>query len=264
MDRTVRNILALVIGLTIGGYCAYALAKNPIDDQCPQHVVWGAPQIKQEGNNQYICRTGYAVNYNYTTKVSYFAVESIRADQLVKNAARKDDFREDPQVPPQYRATLKDYQGSGYDRGHMAPAADLTYSPVAMSESFFLTNMMPQVPGNNRGIWKYLEEYTRFWAQKHNHVYAITGTLYDASKPIPTIGNNVMVPQYVYKIVIDPNRAKAIAFMFPNMKLDPKDMEKYIVSISEIEQYTGIDFNPMIPAQLKGIETTRSTLAEWQ
>ena len=87
MDRTVRNILALVIGLTIGGFCAYALA-NPIDDHCPQHVVWGAPQIKQEGNNQYICRTGYAVNYNYTTKVSYFAVESIRAEQLVKNADR--------------------------------------------------------------------------------------------------------------------------------------------------------------------------------
>ena len=98
---------------------------NGIDDKCPQVVIWGAPQIINEGNNQYICKSDYAINYDYKTKVAYFVVEHITKDEIaVKSASRKDDFREDTEVPVEYRATLKDYTGSGLDRGHMAPAAD--------------------------------------------------------------------------------------------------------------------------------------------
>ena len=139
----------------------FLATANPIDDHCPQHVLAGAPQIKQEGNNQYLCRMGYAVNYNYVTKVPYFVVERITANHLGGNASRKDDFREDPEIPAAHRATLHDYVSSGYDRGHIAPAGNFTYDTKAMSESFFLSNMMPQVPGNNRGIWRNLEQYTR-------------------------------------------------------------------------------------------------------
>ena len=251
----------VALNLVIWGFVAYEVRANPIDDACPQHVVWGAPQIKVEGNNQYLCRMGYAVNYNYTTKVAYFVTETIRPEQLVKTTARKDDFREDPEVPQQYRATLKDYQGSGLDRGHMAPAADFTYSVQAMSESFFLTNMMPQSPGNNRGIWKYLEENTRYWAQTHGQVYVITGTYFGEGSKV--MGNQVGVPSHVYKIIIDPARNQMLAFMFPNIKLDPKTMEQYIVSVSEIEAVTGINFSPAIPPQLQGIEQVRAKLSDW-
>lgn len=253
MKKIILGVISLWASLVLA---------NPIDQYCPQHVVWGAPQVAKEGNNQYLCRTGYAVNYNYATKVSYFAVESIKPEQLVKNAARKDDFREDPEVPAQFRSTLKDYVGSGYDRGHMAPAADLTFSEQAMSESFFLTNMMPQAPGNNRGIWKYLEEMTRYWATLHGQLYVITGTYYGQGSSY--IGNNVAVPSHVYKIIIDPKRNKVIAFMFPNVKLDPRTIEDYIVSISDIEGLTGINFSPAIPAQLHSLEKTKSKLTDWQ
>lgn len=242
---------------------SYEVNANPIDDSCPQHVVWGAPQIKVEGNNQYLCKLGYAVNYNYTTKVSYFVAEHLIATNLVKNTARKDDFREDTSIPTQYRATLLDYQGSGLDRGHMAPAANFTYAHNVMSESFFLTNMMPQVPGNNRGIWKYLEEYTRYWAQKRGDLYIITGTIYDKSPP-KIMGNGVKVPPYLYKIVIDANRGQSISFMFPNEKLDPKTMEQYIVSIGEIEDYTGINFSPLLPAKLQALEKNRGIMKDWE
>ena len=252
MKRIITTFLALF---------ATAVLANPIDQVCPQHVVWGAPQIYQEGNNQYLCRSGYAVNYNYATKVPYFVVETIRGDQLVKAAGRKDDFREDPEVPAQYRQTLKDYVGSGYDRGHMAPAADFTYSAQAMSESFFMTNMMPQNPGNNRGIWKYTEELTRYYAQKYGQVYVITGTFFDATSPV--FGNNVRVPTYVWKVVIDPRNVRAIAFLYPNQKLDPKDIEKYIVSIAQLEQYTGINFSPALPAQYQGMEQVKANLKDW-
>ena len=251
--------LNIVIWSFVGWQVVHA---NPIDDVCPQHVVWGAPQVKQEGNNQYLCRNGYAVNYNYATKVAYFVTEVIRPENLVRSAQRKDDFREDPEIPAQYRVTLKDYVGSGYDRGHMAPAADFMASVQLMSESFLLSNMMPQNPGNNRGIWKYTEEMTRFWVQKYNTpMYVITGTIFDQSSPV--FGNNVRVPTYVYKIVIDPKNLRTIAFLYPNQKLDPKTIEQYVVSIGEIEDFTGINFSPKLPAQYQALEKNRAVYKEW-
>jgi endonuclease G len=185
-----KKFLAVVLMLF-----ASIVSANDIDTKCKQHVIYGAP-VKAEGNNQYLCRIGYAVNYNYATKVPFYVVEHITTDHLVKNAARKDDFREDPEVPVQYRQTLADYTGQGYDRGHVAPAADMTFDAKAMSESFFLTNMMPQVPGNNRGIWKYLEENIRYWVQVKGEVYVITGTLFEGQ---PKMMNKVTVPSHVYK-----------------------------------------------------------------
>jgi endonuclease G len=247
--------------LALSLFCTLASA-NPIDDSCPQHVVWGAPQIAQEGNNQYLCRAGYAVNYNYATKVAYFVTEVIRPENLTRSAARKDDFREDPEIPAQYRVTLKDYVGSGYDRGHMAPAADFMASVQLMSESFLLSNMMPQNPGNNRGIWKYTEEMTRYWVQKYNTpMHVITGTIY--TQPYTTFGNNVFVPSHLWKIVIDSKNLRSIAFLYPNQKLDPKEIEKYVVSISEIEQYTGINISPALPPQYQQLEKVRANYKDW-
>jgi endonuclease G len=215
---------------------------NPIDDKCKQHVWQGAP-VKAEGNNQYLCRIGYAVNYNYNTKVAHYVVEHVTVDHLVKNAPRKDDFREDPEVPAQHRQTLADYTGMGFDRGHVAPAADMTFDAQAMSESFYLTNMMPQVPGNNRGIWKYLEENVRYWAQVKGEVYVITGALFEGQ---PKMMNKVAIPSHVYKIVIDPKTGKQIAYLFINEKLDPKLIDNYSVSVELIEQKTGINFSPLL------------------
>lgn len=234
---------------------------NAIDVNCPNQVVWGAPQIAVEGNNQYLCRTGYAVNLNYKTKIPYFVVEHITAGELNQGVKRKDDFREDSEVPSEHRVTLKDYTGSGYDRGHMAPAADFTYDTKVMSESFLLTNMMPQNLGNNRGIWKFLEELTRSWTVKYKEVYVITGTIYDESSV--TIGNGVGVPSFVYKIIIDPVHQKSISFKFPNIKLDPKDIENYIVTIADLEAITGINFDPNLPNSAERLELTKASLKDW-
>jgi len=221
---------------------ASLVSANPIDDKCKQHVWQGAPVLK-DGNNQYLCRIGYAVNYNYNTKVAYYVVEHVTVNNLVKNAPRKDEFREDPEVPAQHRQTLADYTGMGFDRGHVAPAADMVFDAKAMSESFFLTNMMPQVPGNNRGIWKYLEENVRYWAQVKGEVYVITGALFEGQ---PKMMNKVSIPSHVYKIVIDPKTGKQIAYLFTNEKLDPKLIDNYAVSVATIEQKTGINFSPLL------------------
>lgn len=241
-----KKLLLIILMLPL-----FAFA-NGIDDKCAQHVIYGAP-IAQEGNNQYLCRTAYAVNYNYKTKVATYVVEHITLDHLTKSAARKNDFREDPEVPVEYRSTLEDYAKSGFDRGHMAPAADMTYNVTAMSESFYLTNMMPQVPGNNRGVWKYLEEYTRFWVQNKGEVYVITGTIFGDT---PKMMKSVAIPEFVYKIVIDPKSGKQIAYLFSNEKLDPNLIDNYAVSVADIESYTGINFSPKLPANLMNSEKT--------
>lgn len=250
--------LFLIALLFVG---APAVHANAIDINCPNQVVWGAPQIAVEGNNQYLCRAGYAVNLNYKTKIPYFVVEHITAGELNQGVKRKDDFREDSEVPSEHRVTLKDYTGSGYDRGHMAPAADFTYDTKVMSESFLLTNMMPQNSGNNRGIWKFLEELTRSWTVKYKEVYVITGTIYDESSV--TIGNGVGVPSFVYKIIIDPVHQKSISFKFPNIKLDPKEIENYIVTIADLEAITGINFDPNLPNSAERLELTKASLKDW-
>jgi endonuclease G len=250
-----KLVLALFLLFSI------SVLANPIDDKCPQVVIWGAPQIAKEGDNQYICKSDYALNLNYKTKVAYFVVEHITNDEISsKSASRKDDFREDPEVPTQYRVTLNDYKGSNLDRGHMAPAADFVSDAKLMSESFFLSNMMPQNQGNNRGIWKSTEEQVRVWAAKAD-IYAITGTHFDEGYKI--MGNNVGIPTHVYKIVIQPANNRMIAFWYPNEKLDPKQIAKYVVSVSDIESKTGIDFSPSIPEDLKPLETVIANYEDW-
>lgn len=238
-----------------------AVMATPIDIKCPTHVIWGAPQIPTEGNNQYLCRTEYAVNLNYKTKVPYYVVEHIMANEIGQGTKRKDDFREDTAVPVKYRATLKDYANGLYDRGHMAPAGDFTSNPTIMSESFLLTNIMPQTPGNNRGIWNVLEGHVRDWAVKYKELYVITGTIYDDK--FDTIGNGVGVPTYIYKIIINPITQKSIAFKFPNVKLNPKTIENYIVNIADIETVTGINFEPNLPKSLTQFESSKSKLTDW-
>ena len=239
-----RKLLAAF--LSVLSLSAFA---NPIDDKCPQFVIWGAPQIAVEGGNQYICRKGYAVNYDYASKTPIFTVEKLDGDKITTvEVVRKNDFRPDPDVPLKYRASLADYDHSGYDRGHMSPAGDFTYAADVMSESFFLSNMTPQVPDNNRGIWRILEEHTRAWAKKYGTVYVITGAIH--AKDSKTIGTGVVVPDYYYKIIIDPKESRIIAFAIPNRsKLSPMDLPKYIVDVETIEKNALVDFK--MSAELK-------------
>ena len=223
---------------------------NPIDDNCPDNVIWGAPKLKTEVGTQYICRTDYAVNINYKTKVANYVVEHIEPFHLTNKVKRRNDFREDKTIPKQFRATLEDYSGEKYDRGHLAPAANFTHDKFVMSESFLLSNMIPQNKYNNRIIWRVLEEHVRELAKKHD-TYVITGTVFYPNYKI--IGNGVGVPDEIYKIVItDAN--KVVAYVFPNKAIKSRKFGRYKVSVIEIEKRTGIDFSPSIPVELKSLE----------
>ncbi len=256
MNKTHYRFAGLFILLTA------ILIANPIDDKASQFVYEGAPISKIIKDNQYIIKKNYAIHYRFDTKTAEYVVERPTIEKINGNSKRKDDFRVDPDIAKHYQSVLDDYAGEAYDRGHLVPAGNNTQNDDVMSESFFLSNMVPQVPNHNRGIWKQLETAVRIWVNEGKDIYVITGTFYN--KEHKEIGKRVGVPDYMWKVIIDAKSKKGIAFWFPNAPLPVADLPKYIVSIEEVEQKTGINFNPKISEKLqKALESAKANPKEW-
>ncbi|WPP49098.1 DNA/RNA non-specific endonuclease [Catalinimonas niigatensis] len=175
---------------------------------------------------------------------------------------RTDDFREDPMVKTG-SATLEDYYRSGYDRGHLAPAGDMKFSEEAMSESFFMSNMSPQLPEFNRGIWRLLEEQVREWALENGKLFVVTGPVFNQRSR--RIGDNkVSIPKAYYKVLLDYTEPeiKAIGFLLPNEGSD-KDIFTFAVPIDSIEKVTQIDFFPALPEQEEVLLESEVEVSLW-
>ena len=262
--RAIKDLfwsVCAVTGIVFLAYNNHVLA-NPIDDNCPQFVLRGAPISKLQ-NTQYLCKTNYAIHYRYDTKTAEYVVEHVTKESVTGPAKREDDFRPDQAIPKQYRSLLSDYSGFPYDRGHLAPAGNNTQSEDIMSESFLLSNMIPQVPNNNRGIWKQLETYIRNWVLEGKDIYVVSGTHYRADRALTIGEGKVGVPSFVWKVIVDRKNVKAIAFYMPNTALPVKDLPKYALSVRELESIVGLNFHPNIPAELEYIETAKPNLEEW-
>lgn len=185
---------------------------------------------------------GYTLLYDEEHEQPRWVAYHLSREELYGSYDRRDDFRTDPSILSG-SATLDDYRSSGYDRGHLIPAADLSWSEEAMSGSFYLSNMSPQVGDFNRGIWSKLEATVRTFADIEGAVYVATGPVL-ADGPYKTIGKSkVSVPNAYYKVVLDYQEPeyKAIGFVLPN-EGSKKDLQKFAVSIDEVEELTGIDF----------------------
>jgi len=207
-----------------------------------------------------IRHTYYSLCYNETTEqagwVSYF----ITPERLKnKVASRSDNFREDTMVKTK-SATPQDYKGSGYDRGHLCPAGDMGFDSVAMSESFFMSNMCPQFPGFNRGIWNSLEQKVRTWGLDFDTLFICTGPLfYDTTYSF--IGENkVAIPDACYKVLLGKKDTlySAAAFIIPNLN-GLKDPLSFATSIDKVEEQSGIDFFPALNDRIEAaIEQKKS------
>lgn len=237
---------------------------NVVNESCSQFVFYGAPTTGlDESNTQYLCRQNYAVHYRFDTKTAEWVAERITVEDISGDARRRNDFRADNDIPADHRASLADYARSGYDRGHMSPAAANTQTAEIMSESFLLTNMVPQAPRHNRGIWRILELRVNQWVEQGKDIYVINGTIYDQG--YKTIGaGEVGVPTAMYKIIVDRSQPKAIAFLIPNTD-DPSASElgTFAVTVRHIEELTGLDFHPELPEHKAHIETMEPNLDLW-
>lgn len=215
---------------------------NPIDEQCPDHVhSFGAP-VSTITNSQYVCHLNYAVHFRYDTKVAEYVTYRIDQVDITGPAVRRDNFRPDPSIDSRFGVTLEDYAGSGYDRGHLSPAADNTFSVEQMSQSFYLSNMAPQNSSQNRGSWRILEDRIRSIAREGRVLYVTVGTVYEPGYKV--VGTNLGIPQYIWKIVVDAETNNAIAFLFPNEPLATSLLPTTITTIDRIEEMTGLDFHP--------------------
>lgn len=208
------------------------------------------PKFKKK--EQVVRHLGYTLCYDERfEQAKWVAYRLTSAMVMNKEEERTDDFREDKSIKTG-SATPADYKKSGYDRGHLCPAGDMTWSETAMSESFLMSNMSPQAPKFNRGIWKTLESQVREWAKKEEEIYVVTAGVLE--KGLPTIGeiNKVAIPKLYYKMVLDvygPEK-KAIAFVMPNDG-SKESIYDFAVSIDSVERLTGINFFPALPDSLE-------------
>jgi len=197
-------------------------------------------------NEKIISHTGYSFVYSEEHEQAKWIAYELTKEETTSLFERTDKFLVDPLVSTG-TAENSDYLKSGYDKGHLAPAADMGWSALTMKESFFFSNMSPQLPGFNRGVWKRLEELMRSWAIDNKAIYIVTGPL--LSKGLPTIGSNgVSIPKYYYKVVLDYTQPEihAIGFVLPNAS-SSASLNTFAVSIDEVEKQTGIDFFPALP-----------------
>ncbi|MEO9967786.1 MAG: DNA/RNA non-specific endonuclease [Reichenbachiella sp.] len=208
-------------------------------------------------DDQIVEHAYYTLRYNEKTEQADWVAYRLKAVDLNKSKfERSNNFRMDPDVKTK-SASTSDYKGSGYDRGHLAPAADFSWTKDGMSESFFMSNMSPQEPGFNRGIWRMLEEKVRDWAKSNSEVYVVTGPIYNGKNE--KIGKNkVVVPNQYFKVVLELNgkEVKGIGFILENKKAT-QSLSEYAMSIDDVEKVTGLDFFPIVPDQLENkIEST--------
>ena len=148
---------------------------------------------KQKGQDAVVQHAGYTLCYNETHEQANWVAYELTATETVSIYERTDKFIEDPEIKTG-SATAQDYAGYGYDRGHLAPAADMGWSAQSMVESFYYSNMSPQDPSFNRGIWKKCEELVRNWAVDFDKIYVATGPILTAG--LSTIGSNKVSPTF--------------------------------------------------------------------
>ncbi len=216
----------------------------------------------QVGTNQIVEHLAYTLSYNEThEQADWVAYELTKEEAESEVVSRDDDFREDPDVSTG-SAKLNDYKSSGFDRGHLCPAADNKWSETAMSESFFMSNMCPQIHEFNDGKWKYLEYQMRDWAIMYGKIYIVTGPVLTSG--LPSIGESeVSVPEFFYKVIVDGDTKKGIGFIMPHVDIEDS-FKNYAVSIDEVEAKTGIDFFPNLDKDTETQIESTLNLSEWE
>lgn len=186
----------------------------------------------------------YSLNYNEKyEQPSWVAYVLTKADLKKPNVKRAKKFKADYDVKTR-SAFHRDYTHSGFTRGHMAPAGDMAFNETAMQESFYMSNMCPQIRAFNNGIWRELEETVRDWAYDNDRLYLVSGpVLKDVDKRIGD--NRVGVPKAFFKVILDADGSnkRSIAYLIPHEKSD-RSLEEYAMSVDDLEALVGLDFFP--------------------
>lgn len=236
-----RLLFAAAVSAAFGS----AFAADTDFAECRQVFANGKPPVLSASVEMLprpLCFSAFAVMHSGKSHTPIYVAERLNRELLLKarDNQRTDNFFADSRLPSAERADLEDYQGSGFDRGHMAPAGDMATSE-SMAQSFSLANVVPQYPINNREAWASIEKATRKYVMRAaGDVFVITGPVFSGISP--TIGSNrVWVPKHFFKLVYDPSTNRLWAHWLDNS--DDAKVSKPI-SYEELVKRTGIKFFP--------------------
>jgi endonuclease G, mitochondrial len=261
MRKSSYLLIITLLGFSVGAMaqpaCDSAI-RSLTDEKGYQGCV---PKCKT--NLQVVGHDAYTLGYSEKHEQAAWVCYVLSKSECTGDEERSGSFFEDKSVKTG-SACNADYAGSGYDRGHLAPAGDMSFSATAMKESFFYSNMSPQVPQFNRGVWKKLETQVREWGTLYGNCLVITGpVLKDSLKTIGT--NGVAIPEMYYKIVVNANASppQAIGFLLRN-EGSTQPLTNFVVTIDSIETVTGIDFFSTIAAPCQQKLESRVSGSHWK
>lgn len=202
----------------------------------------------------------YSFSYAEPFEQSEWVAYTLTKDDLSNHDYKRPFFTEDKAVKTG-SASWRNYKQSGYDKGHLCPAGDRKSSYKKYEETFLTSNISPQLPRFNNGVWNRLEQKVRYWATKYDGLYVVTGGV--LSGDLKTIGKEkVAVPKYFYKVLMTKKRDKMIAFLVPHAESD-RPLYEFVVDTDTIEKLTGIDFFPQLPDAIENKFEKNSDYKTW-
>lgn len=208
-----------------------------------------------------LCKTAFAVGHSCSLRsarwVAYFVNENSPIDLDVD---RVDEFRADATLVPECRKELADF-GTGYDKGHLVSSKTLDWTQKINSETFLLSNISPQEPGFNRAIWRGLENRERKWAKKRGKLFVIAGPVFSELSRISL--DRLHIASHFYKIIFDYQALEAKAFLFPHRALKTGSLNRFEVTIDEIETITGLDFFSALETNAEELLESSKPINDW-
>jgi endonuclease G len=226
----------------------------------PEAYRYYAPRTE---NPQYVLDYhGFVLEFDSMSRSAKWVCYALCRNNLGDGVERSGNFRMERRLGALSPKDM-DYRNSGYDRGHLAPAADMSYSEEAMYDSFFLTNASPQLPGFNRGIWKRLEEKVREIAMEKDSIWVITGPVLQNTLP-KLVGSDLRIPEVYFKVIYKPSSTdpQGIGFLLRN-ESSSADLTEFIVSIDSVESLTSIDFFPWLAPMMEAKVENKYSLPYW-
>lgn len=248
----VKNRIIVSVGAMIMVWLL-AIAPAYADDlsRCSESFYGGVyPEFindKLSAKTQPLCMDGFAVMYSGVTRTPLWSAEYLTRARLnqAKTIDREDSFHEESRLPESARASLDDYSGSGYDRGHLAPNADMA-TRSQQYDSFSLANIAPQSPRNNRYIWRNIESATRYLTQQYGEVYTVTGVAF-TDKKTKRLNKQVLVPSHFFKAVYIPAINQAGVYYAPNDESERIE----VISLDKLSEQIGVDVLPVLDSAVK-------------
>lgn len=243
MHHVIINLMKFIyfiLSLFLSNVVAAQNAPYSID-HCSQFTSYYSIDIPSNSIRP-ICRKAYLSYYDYSKKVPLIVTYTIDKSKAIGCSIRSNKFEGDESIEATYRSMPFDYNHSGYDKGHLAPNADMSWDSETELESFYMTNMAPQIPGFNRGIWKSLETYVRNLAYSGYSLSIVSGAVFNTNHP-KIIGNGVSVPTGFFKVITNLESNEVIAFFFPFNKSSSFSLYSYQISLASLESQTNYKFS---------------------